>query len=431
MKRWWLPTQKGTDLFPRTTIMPPKVVVEGTEPGSPDARRIVAKYAGDIKRFHGKCQQAYSLSPAGQMKLQGQWPGARAVYLNVDGQEIIRIKVDQSVRGEELEITPDFWDYALIELYVPDMYFDEGALSLTCYAHLTAPIEAELDAGSSLPFPGVASNQDSRSTADPMINAAEADQVVRSVDEDHPWSYASFIVDLRPARGLSVVTADLYPYISLFEFTPAPSFGWGLGAVLDGSGDPIHGFSDYPPLGFPSGESHPSGVTQEEWDATRPPYHFDEDVGYWRWDEGAENVVEVPITGGMATYTCFMWEGHETSGFPAAILWGIATIGAPVRFSGPDRIPAEVQVTLFKGVPPFDVTSYSDEIGGSYRRWTFSDVFPRRPGHTTPGEVTVPTFSSDDRSDWSAALIDFFGVPKLGAVIIGLKTTEGATWQDA
>lgn len=219
MKRWWLPTQKGTELFPRASVEPPKLVVEGTTPGSPLARQIAQRFSGQIKRFHGKCQQMYSLSTAQQMKLQGQWQGASAVYLNQGGHETITVKVDQSAQAitrrpsrplpnwAQLEFTFPFtgvqshWQmYAVIR----DTEFDtfQTGAGITGSSIYFKPLER-------ISFAGSASDKDGGT---PAQTDPRSDRLTMQL-----------IVDLRPYHTLEPHAGG--PVIDIYGYTSKPGVG--------------------------------------------------------------------------------------------------------------------------------------------------------------------------------------------------------------
>lgn len=139
MKRWWLPTQKGTELWPRTTVQPPKLVIEGVETGTPLYRAVAQRYAGQLKQFHGHAQQDYSLSSNGQVKRHIEFTGARATYLNVQGQETLRLQVDHKVLVEEEVKLGDYWTWALLDIEVPHTSVSDDVLGAAFKARRLIP----------------------------------------------------------------------------------------------------------------------------------------------------------------------------------------------------------------------------------------------------------------------------------------------------
>lgn len=106
--------------------------------------------------------------------------------------------------------------------------------------------------------------------------------------------------------------------------------------------------------------------------------------------------------------------------------WKIVTaIGEYIPpFAGPTPIPADVQVSVFKGEPELDVTEYETEEDDSYKRFTYPDRYPNRPGYMsfeTGGIEPYFPFGSPQ---------SLVNVPKLGTLTIDLKT-GGAFWQNA
>jgi hypothetical protein len=117
-RRFWLPTQKGTELFPNVTQQPTKLVIEGVPTGTPLFRVVAAHFAGQLKQFHSKAQQAYALSTTNQMRRHIEMTGARATYLNQYGQETLTLQVDRSVLEELKQHAGEPWDWAIINFKV-------------------------------------------------------------------------------------------------------------------------------------------------------------------------------------------------------------------------------------------------------------------------------------------------------------------------
>lgn len=112
-KKFQLPTHKGTKLFPKVTQLPCKLVIDDGGRNNNGLRSALAfRYAGDIKRFHAKCQQMYNASEVEIFKQRAEWNGARGTYLNQFSNETIRVDVSPEVIEEELkkllEGVPDF-----------------------------------------------------------------------------------------------------------------------------------------------------------------------------------------------------------------------------------------------------------------------------------------------------------------------------------
>jgi hypothetical protein len=282
MKRWQLPTQKGTELWPRTTVQPPKLVIEGVETGTPLYRAVAEHYGGQLKQFHGKAQQDYALSAVDRMRRHAEWTGARATYVNQGGNETLTLRVDAGVLSKVKESIVDWWDYALIELLIPDAISD--IIGFTCYAHMASPIEAVLTDTSTMPFLGVASITTNQSVPDPILNAANSAPTIAHLDVIANERAASFTVDLRPMRGGAAVT-ELYPYLQgRNEFIPSAGIGWGETTFLIYSeiGNPVSPDVEPP---FPSAPLIDPPLTAYP----LPTVHFDRDAGQWVFDINGSN----------------------------------------------------------------------------------------------------------------------------------------------
>lgn len=118
MKRFQLPLHKGTEPFPQTTIQPTKLVIAGIDTGTPLYRAVAERFGGQLKAFHGRMQQNYSLSINEQMKVRQSVPGARMSYQNNQGQETLHLEVDHKVLKKIEEKIPPVlvpWDWAVID----------------------------------------------------------------------------------------------------------------------------------------------------------------------------------------------------------------------------------------------------------------------------------------------------------------------------
>jgi hypothetical protein len=136
MKRFWLPTQKGTELFPKVTQQPTKLAIRGVPPRTPLYRAVASKFSGHLKQFHAKQQQAYALSENQIHRGRIDWGGARATYTNIQGQEILELEVDtQVLEAISKSIREKLHDYLLITLHFADM----EDVRATCSAFLVAP----------------------------------------------------------------------------------------------------------------------------------------------------------------------------------------------------------------------------------------------------------------------------------------------------
>lgn len=481
-KRFWLPNQKGTELFPNVYQAPAKLVIRGVPPESPLYRAVADRYAGRLKSFHAKAQQNYALSDNRQSRISYQWgEGARATYTNQFGQETLELEVStEELAQMHEELFADFWDFALIELVVPNFYEAQGAFQWHAMAHLTTPVEQKIEAGITWPVNGLAANFKTKVAADTIINAAESDDSVRTVTntsgDDRIFSVT---VDLRPVRGLSAATVDLHAFIrgvaevlpSARWFCPSgvevstekiPHKGSGAGIPLTAAdydlpmsqsphpepitsrNDTFDGGSLADILstdgdGFRSGKLDYPGTTRTVTTGTGasfftytyplPIVRFSTISKSWVfqktdsafYDEylGSSNVDTLIDTGlpPPSKYESFYTQASWRH-------WYIRSSGYVAPYSGPNPIPAEVQVTMFKGVPPLSVSNYAD----LFYRWDFTQTQPRRPDHTTPGKPGIPAGPDDPFIDDPAQL---YGLPKLGTVILPLKMPIGPSWQPA
>lgn len=121
MKRFWLPNQKGVEIFPNAIQQPTKLVVRGVPPNTPAYRALAERYGAALKQFQSKCQREYSLSDNQVYKRRVPLRGdARATYTNIHGQEILELEVTPQELAELAKQIPKRpWDWALVEIHVP------------------------------------------------------------------------------------------------------------------------------------------------------------------------------------------------------------------------------------------------------------------------------------------------------------------------
>lgn len=469
-KRFWLPTQKGTQAFPNTIQAPTKLVINGVEPGTPEFAAVAAHFDGRLKQFHGKCQQEYSLSDNPIMKRRVDLgPDGRATYTNIHGHETLHLEVSAGIKKKIEEAKVDYWDFALIEIVVPDMHYTNGALDLKGAAHLTTPNEAPLQTGMTWPVNGLAVNFEARSTADKMINAPQAADFVNSSTVIDQSCVASFAVDLRPAHGISAVTVDLHALIDT-RIETFPSHQWitpnGFGVTTTNSyaplssytqlagdqpnADPIYtltqttnggvlpeitnidsggnvsGWPDYTGTVHRVGQSGTLGGPRTGWVfySNLPDITYDLSQGW------------VFVATGGKFYNEFL--GNTSEGFSGGVYvvdtshswwrqWYIS--GGPdgyiAGYSGPNPIPAQIQLTLFKGEPSLESGKYVSSYDTFYR-WDYKNLFPGRVGHMNLADIDIQTYTNN--SPFVSDPGGVFGIPKLGTVVISLRTDRGVSF---
>lgn len=241
MKRWWLPNQKGTELWPRQTVMPPKLVIEGVPHGHPLERAIANRFSGRLQQFHFKAQQQYALSPNEIGKLRWNWGDGEAYYINIQGQEYLKLVVHPKLLEQLSKEKSDYWDSAVIDVHIPG----DATLSEFC-AQMMMPVLQEIEIDTLEPIKGFARDHPwlvldpipaypdgGDSEIDPINTSDRVLEVITGATEQ----VSSLKVDLRPFRGFSVVVVDIFGYAGEQLVEDPPVFlGWTF--TTDTSTDP-------------------------------------------------------------------------------------------------------------------------------------------------------------------------------------------------
>lgn len=422
MSRWILPTHDGASPSDQVTRQPLVVRING-QIGSEQAHRLAQNFNGEISQFYISQVQKRALSGLEIYKTQMSAPGIGMTYTYNHGQEYLDIRVSDTGRRRGPPDVEDFWDYALVELVVPNMYYAQGAYFLEAFAHMTSPKEADLTSSSRWPTKGVAWTPvglDLLSTPDPILSAANTLPVTRTALGGGTESVFSLTVDLIGSRG-GVATFDLYPYIYTRDaLLPAYTFYWD-DALMPVPPDALPPFPTYAGL-VPVAQISPPYPT------TPPDIEFV--GGEWVFvSSGDHGPVQVDM--GLRYSGTFFSDGiHHAFEITNAGMdtsapdyqvhhlyyhWALATDGAGVDpYTGPPRVPAELRVTLFKGHPVLNSTDFQMSPI-DYIRWTL-DGTPVAPMLAFP--TSVPAYGNTNFPT-SLAGIHFYtfnGIPKLGTV---------------
>lgn len=226
MSKDQLPTQKGTELFPQTTKAPTKVRFQGVPPGSQEAQQLVQRYAPQINHFHRSQAQKYSLSTVENYRAHGRYPGLKMTYTNLQGQEIIDVRVETVLSRPGEQKKPGLpWDWVQVDLHVPNVTEEiYGSFS----AHVVAPV---LDPGD--PNIGRADNSGSYHdfTDKPVIQYAYSNKYayIETTTAPDGTQIASLLVDVRELHIYKEVRIELYGSL------PDPGGEWNETADIIGS----------------------------------------------------------------------------------------------------------------------------------------------------------------------------------------------------
>lgn len=256
-KKSWLPTVKGTELFPDAIRPPTKLVVKDVVPGTELYDAVAAEYSGRLRQFHAKAQQTHSLSVNQITKLRQQFGDdeARATYLNQFGNETLTLEVSRSKLGELEEKVgkEDWWIWALIELDIPHVNIQTDVVKAYLKAQRTAPRPGE----AGLKYEGYAYNEADTPTFEidwsdglnPFVIswAPHTDPDVTIAIGTDVTQKATLLVDMRrfPKTPVSI---KLYGYLLMGGDNVDHFYGWGRNMTPTLVNQTIHdlGFVSFP-----------------------------------------------------------------------------------------------------------------------------------------------------------------------------------------
>lgn len=185
---------------------PTKVVIAGTEPGSPASQRLYHDNQGEIGRFQSKARQSREISGnAVSYMQQVMTNGGLMRYAYNNGQETLLVLLTPPEVGAASTPPPappeDYWDWALIEMTLPDMTASE--------AFFSAFIQKEgHDEDIALDERGGTSPAEK-----PHLEFGNDDDAPVVAELDVPEQYGSLRIDLRSFRGAQTVRVNIYGYI--------------------------------------------------------------------------------------------------------------------------------------------------------------------------------------------------------------------------
>lgn len=427
MSKWLFPPQDWS----KVTKQPLVTRVHGVK-GDEPARRIVAHFEALLVHFLQGQTQLRVNSGLDVYGSHQMLDGIKMNYTYQNGMEYLDIYASQEV-AKHFETAEDWWDYALVELVLPDGYFDDGATTFNCFAHMTSPVEVILTDASVWPVDGVASNVLTRTTIDPIINAANSAATIVTHTVTDEKAVASFTVDLRQSHG-GAAALDLYPYLFVQdEAIPAHTFLMATEPfVVFSAINPADEVPDIEPT-FPdpfiAGEE-PSPQPDE------PTVYFDTASGTWKFSDNNSDtgiITDIgyrytgdipPHTGPNTSDTTETFPDQLTSDFmtPSTIikthfwhLWQVLTDGTyRPPYTGPKPVPAKLNVTLYKGVPNFTALGFATTH--PYDRW--GDAAGNLVTPMISIDVMVPAYSNATFPSPSSLLSHFDGIPKLGDVVL-------------
>ncbi len=383
-KRWSLPTQKGTEAFPRVTIPPPKLVIAGFHPDTPEWRVVADHFGGQLKAFHGRAQQNYSLSPIENTKFRKEIPGARMSYQNLQGQETLHLEVDNAVfEAIKKKVDESPWDYVLIEFAVHNKL---GITTPFILGYMTSPLEAVVQPDSFDPtkgvnFTGAFLRPPKSEFNDPIFNAPILDVnstglgETRSLPPDNDW-WGSLTVDLRPMHPSRGAIIDFYGNFLFVEGTPRRQY---IVVAYNYNYEKVVVYRDFDHNWYVSPALPP------EWTA------------YGTLQAAYLNSYPHVEVANIFDYTA---SGHPNY---YQLVGGTTT--------APKTMLCELQVTFFKGIPKLVTAGFFDNFS-SYYRWypAVGDAPIRKPITTITllAEVFFP-FKS---------MYNHYGLPKLGTLTL-------------
>lgn len=221
MSNFQLPTQKGTGpKFDQVIQAPCKLAIVGTGGDPALDAKVINEYHGNLRQFHAKQQQGYSLSENPSQRGHADFGDATAVYTNTYGQEsmVLHVSPEAVERIKRQNDNLAYWDWALVELHVPavttgdiDTYI--AAFLVDKYKGQLVWARANYSSNSPDKILQFADTQEaSHDTRDPKIiiyDAGDGNPIIDSPDVCY-----SLLVDLRKFQTPGkVVLIDIYGFV--------------------------------------------------------------------------------------------------------------------------------------------------------------------------------------------------------------------------
>lgn len=459
MKRSWLPTQKGTDLFPNVTQKPAKLIVRGVPSGTPLHDVVLQQFGGQLKQFHSKQQHAYSLSDNPMQKGHIEWAGGRATYTNIQGQEILELEVDLSTLEELKKKQPKTpYDWAVIDLHVPIFThtYDDGSGTLGSQTFVLARVIT----------PKLVDDDEVPNNINPIKGEADTFTGWYYSSEDSPvlqWAgsfleefvanststgefVGSLLVDLRKLNMNDDVVIELYAAQNLMSsdsvFTVGDQAGYWIVQQASTPADLEDGITPGPtpatltsttgpqPVGFPNPYTdyadnsqippdYPSPSPGRGGGFEIPGLSFgDFTAGFGDYYQGG--MISVAVPQGAAYFTgsahVTIYEFHENQlhyDFYPVYYWD-----TPSRDVDPTTQIGWIGAAMFIGDPRWAssfVSAYDDTV--FWNLWEDANAFPRRFAlGRIASNVGVPLIDTEPNYEGLKFLGKLHILPKLGSV---------------
>lgn len=451
--------------------------------GTPEANDVLDRHWGQVSQYINAQHQRAQLSGLPQHKSSSTIGDVRVTYTNNHGQDTVVVEVasSSSPSSEETKPTGGYWDWALVELVIPNVSADTSGWEISTF--LPKPLKGE----TVFAWNGLGYNS--------------TDNILRFADVNYDGAYqaeasdlvASLLVDLRKFQHPGAMEIDLYGFVYPISMYGLPTDGSKY--TVTGSHQRAHRGRDASPYTAPYTVSNVSrglgpiaviASTPGTYDALiasfpalanqpyqlldnagpwndgawsmEPAYNSNPDLGPVGWSDpvylSPSNADPNTFLSHFAAVYSETWDYWDADNFYVKTFVREGVIGGPGGFGDTSHttntisttdpqmfltmydytdywIPscnvyqaqqAYIRAGFFKGGPP-DRASYQVVQHVNVYMWEVSRIYPQRP-HMSKLE-DIPTVTSQDYPD-NDSLENHFGQPRIGTISIDPSMATGS-----
>lgn len=218
MSDWIPPQPQGAGGDRAVTRQPVKVVVHGAGDNPELHNAVVSEYTGHLNHFYRHQSQQHVIGDKPSSRGHRVLPDAHLIYTNTQGIETLEIKVHPQ-KLAHLKLDQGHWDWARIDIRIPDMH----GFTYAGMAVMVKPFAAPIGTDSVSPFAGTAVDMTPAwgddGAANPYIAYSNITDNIVTVTVPTPTTGVSSLrVDLRQVPVDMVLEVDLYGMIAEADY---------------------------------------------------------------------------------------------------------------------------------------------------------------------------------------------------------------------